>query len=150
MANEIDAHLQISWKMPFSHHAAATAATAAACDHSAPATTVHLPLKAIASAGGFLNGRSVVYCASATCVFVSAARVFCREGSGVENALWINANRADNRSFSESRRSSNLRDACKAGGAGRGRASQSFPRTKRYFLLKVLVEIFSVLCHSFD
>lgn len=84
--------------MRFSPHAAAKAAV---CDYSAPATTVHLPLEAIASAGGVFKRsiRRVLREAArppATCVFVSAARVFCREGSGVENALWINANRADN------------------------------------------------------
>lgn len=79
--------------MRFSPHAAAKAA---ACDYSAPATTVHLPLEAIASAGGVFKRSIRRVLREATCVFVSAARVFCREGSGVENALWINANRADN------------------------------------------------------
>lgn len=43
----------------------------------------------------------------------------------------------------KSRRSSNLRDGCEAGGVGRGResAKQSLTWTKTYFLLKVLVEI---------
>lgn len=90
------------------------------------------------------------------CMIVSVARVFCCEGSGVENALWINANRADN-SFSESRRSSNPRDGCEATGVGVGgrcvgglekgtSANQSFARTKTYLLLKVLLNISVFVC----
>lgn len=86
------------------------------------AAAVHLTLKAQGLVG-VLNGRSVLYWVSVrpcvTCVFVSATRVFCFEGAGVENVLWINTNRADQRSFDKSLYSYNPREEEKAG-AGEG------------------------------
>lgn len=85
------------------------------------AAAVHLTLKAQGSVG-VLNGRSVLYWVSVrpcvTCVFVSATRVFCYESAGVENVLWINTNRADQRSFDKSLYSYNPREEEKAGGEG--------------------------------
>lgn len=85
------------------------------------AAAVHLTLKAQGSVG-VLNGRSVLYWVSVrpcvTCVFVSATRVFCYESAGVENVLWINTNRADQRSFDKSLYSYNPREEKKGLGGG--------------------------------